>query len=173
MVSVLRSGKGHDVLFRAIPDLRRRIPDVAVKIVGAGEIEAELRRAAAPLGDCVEFVGQLYEDLPVAFWASDVLTLPSRAEGLPIVLIEAAAAGLPAVATDVGGCAEVVDDGETGYLVARGDHRALAERLARLLADADGARRMGTTARARAERRFSLDGQARATADLYRRILAR
>lgn len=173
MVSVLRSGKGHEMLFRAIPALRSRIPGVSVKIVGGGESEAELRRAAAPLAETVEFVGQMYDDLPTALWAADALVLPSRAEGLPIVLIEAAAAGLPSVATDVGGCAEVVLEGETGYLVDRDDDAALADRLARILDDPEAARRMGAAARAMAAREFSLPHQARATADLYRQVLAR
>jgi glycosyltransferase involved in cell wall biosynthesis len=173
MVSVLRSGKGHEMLFRAIPGLARRIPGLAVKIVGAGEAEAELRRCAEPLGEVVEFAGQMYDDLPTALWASDVLVLPSRAEGLPIVLIEAAAAGLPVVATDVGGCSEVVFEGTTGYLVDKDDDRALADRLARILGDPAAARAMGAAARAMAEREFSLSQQARATADLYRRILSR
>ncbi len=173
MVSVLRQGKGHDLLFRAIPRLRASIPRVVVKIVGGGEMEEDLRRQAAHLGDAVEFTGQLYETLPTALWASDALVLPSRAEGLPIVLIEAAAAGLPVVATDVGGCSEVVAEGRTGFLVGRDDDEMLADRLAYLLQHGDAARAMGSAARSRAEARFSLSEQARATADLYRRVLAR
>lgn len=170
MVAVLRRGKGHEVLFEAIPQLLAAQPDVKIKLVGDGELANELRQQAQPYGDTVEFMGQRM-DVPEVLGASDILVLPSWREALPTVLIEAGAAALPCVATDVGGASEIVLEGETGYLVQAGDSAALAERLITLLHDRDRACTMGAHAQERVQTTFSLEEQARQTAALYERVL--
>lgn len=170
MVAVLRRGKGHEVLFDAIPALRERVPNVKIMLVGDGEIEDKVRELAAPYSETVVFLGQR-TDVPHILKASDALVLPSWAEALPTVLIEAGAAGIPAVSTDVGGAKEITLDGDTGYIVPPGDVAKLAERLADVLSDPDRAAQMGERARARVEATFSLQRQAAQFVDMYRRII--
>jgi glycosyltransferase involved in cell wall biosynthesis len=170
MVAVMRLGKGHDVLFKAVPLMRQSVPNLRVVLVGSGRLEATLRSAAAPVGG-IEFIGER-SDVADLLAASDVLVLPSDNEGLPTVLIEAGAASLPVVATRVGGVAEVVEDGSTGHLIDRGDVAGLAKTAIRLIKDGDGARRMGRAARQRVEERFSIETQASRTMAVYRRVLA-
>jgi glycosyltransferase involved in cell wall biosynthesis len=99
--------------------------------------------------------------------AMDVVLLCSKTEGMPLVPIEAMAAGRPAVVTDVGGCREAVADGETGYVVPPGEAAPLAEALGRLLGDPALRARMGAAGRARFERLFSLDRMVRAYQAAY------
>lgn len=171
MVSVLRPGKGHDVLFDATARLRQAVPNLRIVLVGDGIMAAQLRQMAQPFGDVIEFLGER-TDVPDLLMAGDALVLPSWSEALPTVLIEAAAAGLPVVATAVGGVPEIVEHGRTGCLVACGDATALADQLARLLGDLEAARGMGVAARRRVEQAFAIELQARRTMNLYRRVLA-
>jgi glycosyltransferase involved in cell wall biosynthesis len=171
MVAVLRRGKGHDILFRAIPHLSRLVPGVKVKIVGEGELSALLREQASELGDSVEFLGER-ADVPDLLGAADALVLPSWNEALPTVLIEAGAASLPVVATNVGGAPEIVREGETGYLVEPGDAAAIADRLTRVLNDPPHSRTMGESARRRVTEIFSLERQAQHMVAVYKSVLA-
>ncbi len=171
MVAVLRRGKGHEVLFKAIPALKSAVPGVKIMLVGDGELADSLREQAAPFGDTVEFMGQR-TDVPDLLGASDALVLPSWAEALPNVLIEAGAAGIPAVTTDVGGAKEIVVDGETGYVVPPGDAEQLADRLIAVLTDKTEARRLGDAGYKRVRAIFSLETQAQQTVELYQRILS-
>jgi len=103
--------------------------------------------------------------------AIDLFVLPSLAEGMSNALLEAMAEGIPAVATRVGGNAEVVEDGRSGVLVEPGDAAGLAGALAGLLADEERARRLGLEGRERVRRAFSTQGMLEAYHDLYRRLL--
>jgi glycosyltransferase involved in cell wall biosynthesis len=170
--AVLRKGKGHRVLLDALPELRRRCPGVRVLLAGGGELEAELRRSAEPHGEAIHFLGHR-TDMPELMAASDLVVLPSRAEALPTVLMEAAAAGRPAVASRVGGVPEIVDHGTTGLLVPPGDPGALARATADLLSTPQRAGQMGERARRRARSRFSLDRQAEDTLALWDHALQR
>jgi glycosyltransferase involved in cell wall biosynthesis len=162
--------KGFGVLVEAAA----RVPSAGVVLFGDGPERARLESRVRELGLANRFVmpgftRELDSFLP---WA-DVLVLPSFTEGLPNVVLEAAAAGVPAVATAVGGTPEAITDGETGYLVAPGDPAALADRLARLLADEALRRRMGQAARARMHAEFSFDAQAEAYLRLFESLRPR
>lgn len=171
MVAVLRRGKGHDVLFKALPQILAAVPDVQVKLVGDGELLEQIKQQAASYSGVVELMGQR-ADVPELLAASDVLTLPSWAEALPTVLIEAGAASLPCVATDVGGAKEITVDCETGYIVPPGDADALARRLIEVLQNREAARAMGARAREHVVNTFSLERQAEQMLDLYERVLS-
>jgi glycosyltransferase involved in cell wall biosynthesis len=164
----LTDQKGFDALVRALPEL----PDATLVLVGDGPERGSLEALAAELG--------VAERLVVTGWtadarrhlpAFDVFALPSRWEGMPLVILEAMHAGLPVLASDVGSVAEAVADGETGYVVAPGDDRALRERLAELLGDAALRRRLGDRARAVARDCFTAEAMARRYEAVYRDVL--
>ncbi len=135
------------------------------RIVGDGP-QANLLRGI----DGVELLGERH-DVPAILAAADVFVLSSLSEGMPISILEAMAAGLPVVASAVGGVPEVVIDGETGLLVPPDDAPALANALRRLLADAGLRRRLGAAGRRRAEERFDLPRFRREHLSLYDRLL--
>ncbi len=165
--------KDHDTFLRAAVRIAAARPDVAFAVVGDGELRARLgSRARQLLGDRVRFTGWV-DDLPSLYGALEVVALTSRSEGTPAALIEAAAAGRPAVATRVGGVADVVRDGETGALVAPGDDVALAGEILRVLDDPALARGRGEAARAHVRDRFSACRLADDVAALYEELLGR
>jgi glycosyltransferase involved in cell wall biosynthesis len=143
-----------DVLLRAFAEAVGREPRLRLAVVGDGELRRELEQLARSLGltESVAFLGYR-EDLEDIAAAADVAALTSDNEGTPVSLIEAAAAGLPLVATDAGGVAEVVPDG-CGFVVARGDHRAVGDALARLAADPALRTELGARAREHARGRY-------------------
>ncbi|WP_439814315.1 glycosyltransferase family 4 protein [Zavarzinia sp. CC-PAN008] len=168
--------KGIDTAIAAQQELQER--GVAVELVLAGQPDpanlasfdaATLTRWASLSG--VAWHGQV-ADMP-AFWRDmDVALLPSRGgEGVPKTLIEAAASGLPLVATDVPGCREIARPGESGLLVPPGNAMALADALASLAHDADLRARLGQGARALAARDFGTDSVVAATVALWRQAL--
>ena len=149
--------KGQDVLVRALPGIRRRVPDAALLCVGGGPDAPRLRRLAAEHGvaDDVVLTGSVpWEELPAHYDAGDVFAMPCRTrraglevEGLGIVYLEASATGLPVVAGRSGGAPDAVLDGRTGHVV---DGRSVAEvgdAVAGLLLDRDRARAMGRAGR--------------------------
>jgi glycosyltransferase involved in cell wall biosynthesis len=141
-------------------------------VAGAGPLESELRSLAGELGVDARFLGAR-DDIPELMNAADGLVLSSLTEGLPLVLLEAAAAGLPAVTTSAGGAAEAVLDGRTGWVVPSGDVGALAAVMARLRALAPVERAtMGRAARAHAEARFDLRVVTGEWERLYQDLLA-
>ena len=156
-VSRLVARKGQDVLIRAMPVVRREVPDAVALIVGGGPDEARLRRLAASQGveNAVTFAGEVGEDALAAHYAAgDAFAMPCRSrwadlevEGLGLVYLEAQACGRPAIAGDSGGAPEAVVPGETGFVVPGRDHRALAARLTELLGDPGRARAMGDAGR--------------------------
>jgi glycosyltransferase involved in cell wall biosynthesis len=110
-------------------------------------------------------------DVPDIWRASDIAILPSDSEALPTVLIEAGAAGLPTVASRVGGVQEIIVDQETGYLIPPRNPQALADALDRLLDNPQQAKRMGERACERVHRLFTLDGQVESLAALYELLI--
>lgn len=171
--SVLREGKGHDLLLAALPAIRERVPEVRLLFAGDGERAEALQDEARSRGldEFVYFLG-FRTDIPELLAAADLVVLPSFAEALPTVLLEAAAAGRPVVATRVGGTPEVVEHGRTGLLVPPDDVPALRRAVVELLGDDDRARRFGRNARAVAERRFGIQRQVERTVALWREVAA-
>lgn len=160
-VSRLVARKGQDVLIRAMPAIRERVPDAALLIVGGGPYRGKLDElaTAAPPGSVV-FSGQVSEEeLPRYYAAGDVFAMPCRTrlggleiEGWGNVFIEAAACGLPVVVGNSGGARESLVDGETGILVEGGNVAEVADAVASLLEDPARAKAMGKAGRERAER---------------------
>jgi glycosyltransferase involved in cell wall biosynthesis len=171
LVARVRPGKGHELALGAWPRVLERVPGARLVIVGDGSLRAELEQRADELGiaRCVAFTGTR-RDVPVLVGGVDLVVLPSETEALPTTLIEAAAAGTAAVATSVGGVAEVLVDGETGLLVPPGDQDAFADAVASLLLDDDRRAIMGTRARERAIAGFDVHGWAARLAALYRDV---
>ncbi len=142
--------------------LRARAVKFHLVLVGDGPMRKDLERMLQPLGleDCVEFTGALEQRCVLGWWQrASVAVLTSENEGMPVCLMEAAACGIPAVATAVGGVPELILNGRTGLLVPPGDATALAAALQTLLQDAVLAHRMGDAARKHAEGRFSVRAQ--------------
>jgi glycosyltransferase involved in cell wall biosynthesis len=170
-VGRLRPPKDFATLVRAVALLPPGI--VRARIVGDGpqrdDLAAEIRRLG--LTDDVELLGER-DDVRALLASADVFVLPTLSEGLPMSVLEAMAAGLPVVASAVGGVPEAVLDGETGVLVAPGRPEALAEAIARLAGEPAGRRRMGEAGRRRAEAEFDLADVRRAHVRLYRSLLA-
>lgn len=164
--------KGHAHLLDAVPGLAQRFPDLAVVILGDGHLHHRLQAHADGLGvaDQVHLPGHR-SDARMLLDAADVFVLPSRHEGMPLVLLEAMDAGLPVVATRVIGSEEVVVDGETGLLVRPRDAAALQEALGCLLAEPDLRRRYGLAGRARYLRCFTSARMAAQTRQVYERAL--
>jgi glycosyltransferase involved in cell wall biosynthesis len=160
--------KGQDLLLRALVDISDRMPGTRLVLVGDGPAEDDLRASAAELGltDLVTFAGSVEpRALRDLLAGADILAMPSRSEGLPMALLEAMAAGLPVVVTDVGNMAEVVADG-AGHIIPPDDADALRSALLSVLSDPSLAEDMGTRARQRAR-----DYSAGAVDDAYDRML--
>lgn len=164
--AVLRPGKGHDVVLDATAAVRAQHPGLRILFAGDGPLEPELRARAKTLPDAVAFLGQR-SDMPDLMAACDVVVLPSLAEALPTVLMEAAAAARPVLATRVGGTPEVVVDGETGLLVPPSDPHQLAAALTALVGNRTRARDMGQAALRQARAQFGIDRQVRRTVELW------
>ncbi len=170
-VGRLSEEKGLGFLLEAYRRISSRSGGMELVVVGAGPQEAELRRRAADLGDGVVFAG-FSSNVFCELKNMDLFVLPSRSEGASIALIEAMAAGLPAVATRVGGSPELIEDGVTGLLVPFGDEEALAEAIAWVRANPEAACGLGRRARAVAWERFGPDNFVRQIEALYDEVLA-
>jgi phosphatidylinositol alpha-1,6-mannosyltransferase len=169
-VSRLVPRKGQDTLIRALPAVRRRVPDAALLLVSGGPYRAKLERLAREQGveSAVVFTGSVpWGELPAHYAAGDVYAMPCRTraagldvEGLGIVYLEASATGLPVVGGDSGGAPDAVRAGETGYVVGGRDLEALTSRLIELLSDPARAKAMGDAGRAWVEREWRWETQA-------------
>jgi glycosyltransferase involved in cell wall biosynthesis len=162
-----------DRLLRAFAAIAADVPTARLYLVGDGpEREALLAEASAlGIADRLGHVGWT-SDTATWYAASDVVALTSESEGTPLALIEAAAAGRSVVATDVGGVADVVIDGQTGFVVPRNDEHALAMRLRELLLDEELRGRMGAAAGPRSVA-FAADRLVDDLDALYRAVLGR
>jgi glycosyltransferase involved in cell wall biosynthesis len=164
--------KGHLELLQAMAQLRETYPFHAL-LVGGGKREEEMRALAASLGLAGEahFLGHR-RDIPDLLHAMDIFVLPSYSEGVSLAMLEAMAVGLPVIVSRVGGLPEVVRDGENGLLVPPRDHHALAQALARLLADPAWSRELGDRARQLVRESYSLERQGREINQIYLELAA-
>ena len=161
-VARLKPVKNLGLLLEACASLRAREVEFRCSVIGDGPCRDELEaaRARLGLGGVIELVGAAEQTEVLAWWQrATIAALTSTSEGMPVCLMEAAACGVPAVATAVGGIPELIVDGVTGFLTTPDDADGFADALERLLRDPELVARMGVAARRRVEARFTLTGQ--------------
>ncbi len=173
-VGSLKPGKGQERALEAMPGLLARDPSAHLVIVGDGPMRSAVEARIQTLGlrGRVVMTGDVIDARPL-YGAFDILASASDAEGMPNVVLEAAAAGVGVVATAAGGTVEIVTDGETGLLVPIDDQAALDAGLQRLAIDPDLRRRFGLAARDHVATAFGVDRFVGETADLYEELAHR
>jgi glycosyltransferase involved in cell wall biosynthesis len=171
MVARFETQKDHPTLLAALGGLRD-LP-WEIDLVGDGPLMGEMQARAEALGvaDRVRFLGQR-RDVGQLLAGAQASLLATNWEGFPLSILEAMRAGLPVVASDVGGIRESVKEGETGYLVPRGGVEELRDRIRRVLTDAELRVRLGRSGRARFEQEFTLERSVAGTLAVYRDVLA-
>ena len=173
-VAQLEPRKGQETLLEALAQLRHEGKDIELTIVGDGPARGDVERRAAELGltDVVTFVGALGQDEVGSFYRSaDVFCLPSFSEGVPTVLMEAMASGLPVVATAIMGVPELVQDG-CGLLVPAGRPDSLAEALERLISDPELRRVLGEAGRHKVVAEFNIEKSAAELHKLFSEVIS-
>lgn len=173
VVGRLHPQKGHHDLFDALARLDADLRvDLQVLIVGDGGLRDQLEQEVVDRGlvGLVRFLG-VRSDVPDLLHAADLLLLPSRWEGLPIVLLEAMATSAAVVATRVGGVPDVIDDGRTGLLVEAGDTEAFAQAIGRLIREPALRDRLGIAAGLRVRQEFDVRLTAARYEDIYLGLL--
>jgi glycosyltransferase involved in cell wall biosynthesis len=170
-VTRLRAPKDAATLVRAAARIRDELERVLV--VGDGPERPQIEELARSLGvdDRIELLGDR-DDVPELLARSSIFVLATLSEAMPMAVLEAMAAGLPTVASDVGGIPELIVDCESGLRVPPGDDAALAEALRRLLEDDELRARMGRAARERARNHFNLERTREEHLQLYESLLA-
>lgn len=174
MVGRLAPPKRPDLAVEAIAKLHREYPEAELQLAGDGPDRADVERLARQLGveEAVQLLGTR-EDVPELLREASCLLLTSDYEGCPLSVLEAMAAGVPVVATRVGGVPELVDHGRTGLLVDRGDRAGVTAAVGELLGDSERARRIGAAGRRAARERFSRQRMVADTVELYEEIVPR
>jgi glycosyltransferase involved in cell wall biosynthesis len=170
-VGRLAPQKRPDLAVRAFARVRSRHPAAELHLVGDGPMRRQVERIIAELGlqEAVQVLGQR-GDVPGLLARASCLLLSSDYEGCPFSVLEAMAAGVPVVATRVGGVPELVDDGVTGLLVEPGNHDALSKAVTELLDEPERARQLGMAGRVRARDALSLETSMRQIADVYEEV---
>jgi glycosyltransferase involved in cell wall biosynthesis len=173
MLARLVEQKRHTVFLQALEMTRNELPPVSVLLVGDGKLREKLEREvkARHLGDMVSFTGYR-SDIPQILALSDLSVLTSEREGFSNTIIESLAAGVPVVATDVGGNSEAIVDGECGLIIQPDDLTGLARALKKVLTDDTLRYKMSQSARMRAKR-FSLEHMRDETRHLYLELLTK
>ncbi|RSK38882.1 colanic acid biosynthesis glycosyltransferase WcaL [Rhodovulum iodosum] len=162
--------KGVPLLLEAFARLRPAHPGATLCIIGDGPHRAALEQQARALGldPASVFLGYRPQaEVAALLEEADMLVLPSFAEGVPVVLMEAMASRIPVIASQVAGVGELVEDGRSGFIIPPGDVDSLAERLDRLLSDPELCRRMGAAGRGQVEAAFDIDREAAWLARLF------
>jgi glycosyltransferase involved in cell wall biosynthesis len=164
--------KGIEYLLSAAAALRREFPSLRLEIAGSGPHRAKLEEAVALAGlqAQVKFLGWV-DDLPSLLPRWDVFVMPSLEEGFPIAAMDAMAAGLPVIATSVGGIPELIEDGKTGWLVPPRDADALTSRVRLLLGNPEMRLNMGVAGNARVRDCFSATQMTKSFDQLYVELL--
>jgi glycosyltransferase involved in cell wall biosynthesis len=162
--------KGQKLMLQMMPRIVAARPDVLLLLAGDGPDRAECESLVDRLGlrERVRFLGHR-DDIPDLLAACDLFLMPSQTEGLPLAAIEALAMGRPVVGFDVGGVPEVVDDGQTGYLVPYGDQQGFVAAVLRLVGDPARLAEFGARSW-RAAERFSVTEHVRQLLDCYREM---
>ena len=176
-VGNIRRVKGHDIFIKAAASIVKQSPNVSFSIAGEVLEPAyfeELQTLVRDLGlsDRFHFSGgitSLREHLSMA----DIFVLPSRSEGFSNAIVEAMAASLPVVATDVGGNAEAVQDGVSGLIVPPEDHEALATAIISLLSNSSKAQAMGAAGKQLVAEKFTTDAMMHQITSAYARLLSK
>lgn len=173
-ISVLRPQKDHATLIEAMKAVVKKIPNAKLVIAGSGLLAAKLSACVERLGlkDSVLFLGYR-QDVDNLLSNFDLFVHSSLYEGLPLCLLEASAAGLPIIATDVTGNNELIEDQKNGLLVSPGDPGELADAIIKVLADRRLAKRLADEARSLVMARFSVQKMVRRYEDLYLKLWAR
>ncbi len=166
--------KGHRYLIEATARLAAPFPGLHVAIAGSGGEEERLRALARDLqiSDRVHLLGRR-SDIPDFLKVLDVFALPSESEAHPLSLCEAMAAGIPSVASNVGGVPEVIEDGRSGILFPAGDVDALAKAVKDLIESPDRRKSLGVAAEERVRREYSTERMLERYSDLYEEVLAK
>jgi glycosyltransferase involved in cell wall biosynthesis len=165
--------KNQKLLIDALVLVRRTVPEAHLAILGEGELRASLASYADSrgVGKCVSLVTET-QRIESFYGAIDVFCLSSDSEGMPLTILEAMAAGVAIVSTDVGGIPDVIEDGKTGRLVPKGSAEAFAERIVELLGDPARAAELAAGGRAMVRERFSAEKMIAATEAVYEELLA-
>ena len=176
-VGMLRPDKGQNFLLQAMALLKARGVELTLVLAGSAtaesaEYETGLKRQAEEQGLRVHFLGYR-EDVSGLMQMADLVVIPSLTEAQPRVAVQAFATGRPVVASRVGGVPEIVHDGETGWLVPPAEPQALANAVARVLADPAAAARVAQGARALAETRMRFDHRMAETLETYEKAIQR
>ncbi|MBD3421166.1 MAG: glycosyltransferase [Chitinivibrionales bacterium] len=176
MVGRLSREKGAEVLIKAVHELRKLTsrPFRAI-IVGDGDQAGSCKRIAREfdVADAVIFTGSVdHTEIAGLLYSLDIGVVPSHQENCSIALIEQMACGLPVVATDAGGNAELLDNGNCGIIVSRNNPQALAQQIALLMCDAQLRISYGEKAKARSRRYFTVQAMAAAYHRTYRQLLS-
>ena len=168
VVANLRPEKGHDTLIEAAPAVLARFPDAHFELVGDGSERAALEQRVRSRGleHAFTFAGHV-ENVAGRLADADVFAFPSDSEAFPNAVLEAMAAGLPVVASAVGGITEVVQHGHSGLLIPPRHPEALADTLCGLLTVPHEARRLAANGRALVERRYSFDRMVASAEEMY------
>ena len=169
VVANLRAEKGHEVLIDAAPQILARFPDAQFELVGRGPEQQALQARARMrnVSHAFSFLG-FDDNVPARLAAADIFVLPSRSEAFPNAVLEAMTAGLPIVASGVGGILELIDHNRTGLLVPPGHPVPLAREVCRLMADREVAVRLGRQAASEMQSRFySFDRMTAAFETIY------
>lgn len=166
MIARFAPQKDHMTLIRALAPLRQL--NWQLEFVGDGSTRSAVEAEVAQLGlhEHVQFLGRR-GDVAERLAEAQVLVLTSNWEGFPLTILEGMRAGLPVIASDVGGVGEAVVDGETGYVVPRGNHSVLTERLAEMVTDRELRAAMGRAGRARYEQHFTIERMVEKTLAVY------
>ena len=164
--------KGQEFLLRAFSQILEQAPNARLWIIGIGPLEEKLRQLSSKLGvaSAVRFLG-FQKNLPSLLSLIDVQVNPSTTEGVPLAVCAGMAAGLPVVATAVGGLPEIIRDGRNGLLVSPGDQAAFAEAVLRLIRWPRMARLLGAEAQRFMREEYSLGAAARRVQQAYYEVL--
>ena len=172
VIAQLIDRKGHRFLIRAIPEILKSVPDATFLFFGKGPMESELKKLCreAGLDRKVRFTG-FREDLDDHLGCLDLVIHPALMEGLGVSLLQAAAAGVPIVASRAGGIPEAVVDGVNGSLIEPGDTEQLAQAVVGILTDPELASRLGEGGRQLVRDKFSIEAMVKGNLAVYKQLM--